>query len=215
MTAPIVFTPKGARQLVNTLPELQARELQLRAIAAAAGILYEIADYGALRTPADTAQLLKWRSEAIANARKSAEDAARKAKRSAAQVKAAGDAAAAKADYRVSPFESGKHGVGAAFDIKIVSTPKGMTTDAAYAYLGARAKECGLTWGGTFSAPRDIYHFELTATRAQLEPKWKAYAATNVVKSNVGKGGAVLPIIIFGIVVAGTIALALTSRDGR
>jgi hypothetical protein len=222
MTTPATtFTPKGVGQLANTLPELRTAELKLRAIAAAAGITYSISDFGGLRTPADTAKLIGYRDEEVRQARAAAEAKARKEGKTAAQIKAASDTAANAAYYRVSSFDTGYHGVGGAFDIAIETTPKGMGKTEALTYLGARAGECGLKWGGTFKdnpstaivEKPDPWHFELAQPRAAVETKWKTYAATNVVKNNVGKGGAVLPIILFGIVVAGAIALAFTSRD--
>lgn len=174
MTTPI-FTPNGLSRLANVLPRLRDRELALRAAAAAKGIEYDFPDYAGLRTPTDTAQLIKWRDEAVAIARRDAEAKRRAQGGTPVQVKLAGDVAANRAYYRVAPADASFHGVGSAFDIRIRKVPPGMTTDQAYKVLGAIAPSIGLRWGGTFSSPADPFHFELAITRDAAADLWRAF----------------------------------------
>lgn len=218
-----LFVPRGLAQLDNALPELRAAELKLRAIAAAKGIEYDLPDYAGLRTPADTAQLIKWRNDAVAQARKTAEAKRRAQGGTAVQIKDAGDVAASRAYYCVSPFEYGFHGIGGAFDIKIRKTPAGMSATTALSYLGSFASSCGLRWGGTFrdnpstaiKEASDPYHFELAQARNDVVTKWAAYAKTNVVAKNIGGGGGVVPVILVGalLVLAGLFVAATSPPD--
>jgi hypothetical protein len=171
--------------LQNTLPELQAAERALRAdVSRRYGIVYTIREerphYAGLRTEADTAQLLAWRNQVVATARRTAEEKRRREGGTALQIKTAGDVAASRAHYRVSPFGVGFHPIGGAFDIHIVNVgaspdvaaarrageerrrAQGGTAvqvkaagdvaalDKAYQLVGARAPAFGLTWGGVF-----------------------------------------------------------------
>lgn len=138
----------GEDQLTYLLPGVQEAERKLRSDANALGITYKIADFGGARTVDIVSKLIRWRDEAVANG---------------------------EPYYRVSPYSKTKHALGAAFDIRVTGRPDGMTLAAAYAKLGALARPHGLIWGGTFSAPADIYHFESQQTLAQLDPRWEAW----------------------------------------
>lgn len=138
----------GDSQLGWLLPEVRLAYIKTRADAARIGIVIKVADFGGVRTPSITEQLITWRDEAVKRGEPS---------------------------YRVSPFDKGKHGVGGAIDFKVVSRPSDMTMDQAYAKVGAIARTHGLLWGGNFSAPRDIFHLESQQTRAQLEARWNVW----------------------------------------
>jgi hypothetical protein len=140
-----MYATTGDRQLLWLLPGVQEAERKLRAFAASKGITYVIANFGGARTEQIVAQLLRWRDEAVAQG---------------------------EPWYRVSPFKSTKHSRGGAFDIRITTTPKGMTKDAAYRILGMQAPQYGLIWGGTFSAPSDPFHFESQQPLSKLEARW-------------------------------------------
>lgn len=129
-------------------PAMRAAMVNLRAEARALGIVTEIPDYGGARTKAITDQLIVWRDEAVKNG---------------------------EPYYRVSPFETGKHGVGGAEDLRVTKRPAGMSLDQAYATLGRLAPKHGLIWGGTFSAPADPFHFESQKARAELSARWDAW----------------------------------------
>lgn len=140
--------------LAGCLPELIAAEAKLREKANGLGILYTIADYGALRSKAIVDQLLKWRDEAVA---------------------------AGEPSYRVSGYTHGYHPRGAAFDIRITNWPhQKMSSNQAYALLGQLAPTCGLRWGGHFPAPADIYHFELAITLSDATTKYAAFCGVTV-----------------------------------
>lgn len=142
------YQQKMTTALTGCLPALVEAEAQLRAKANALNIVYEIADYGALRTKAIVDLLLKWRDEEVLLGHPK---------------------------YRVSGYTRGYHPRGAAFDIRITSWPHAtMSSNQAYATLGQFAASCGLRWGGYFNPPADIYHFEL---RIPIEEATKEYAA--------------------------------------
>jgi hypothetical protein len=155
MTTPPVDTNAiHAKALRGCLPALIEAEAKLRASAAALSILYDIADYGALRTKAIVAQLQKWRDEAVAEG---------------------------EPYYRVSDYIHGYHPRGAAFDIKITSWPhQQMSSNQAYATLGQLAPTCGLRWGGHFPPPADIYHFELAITLLEATNEYAAFSGVTV-----------------------------------
>lgn len=132
----------NAKALAGCLPRLIDRMDVLAVRAATAGIGFEIAEFGALRTKEQVALLIRWRDEEVAKGHPY---------------------------YRVSPWEKGKHPVGGAADVRVTQYPAAMTRKEAYAKLGALAKEVGLVWGGTFPPPADIYHFELPEPRSVLE----------------------------------------------
>jgi hypothetical protein len=140
--------------LVGCLPTLVEAEAKLRAKAGTLNILYEIADYGALRTKAIVAQLTRWRDQAVA---------------------------AGEPTYRVSNYTHGYHPRGAAFDIRITNWPHAtMSSNQAYAILGQLAPSCGLRWGGHFPAPADIYHFELAIALDEATKEYAAFSGVTV-----------------------------------
>lgn len=142
---------EGEEQQRFLLPRVRVAIESLRAEAKKNGIGTKVRDYGGSRTKKIVDQLITWRDEAVKDG---------------------------EPYYRVSPYESGKHAVGGAEDLEVTSRPAGMTEAAAYATLGRLCTKYGLIWGGTFSAPADIYHFESKRTRAEMLPEWNTFRAS-------------------------------------
>lgn len=141
----------GEGQLDYVLPGVRTAYEATRADAAAEGIVIAVANFGGARTSAIVEQLLAWRDEAVANGEPS---------------------------YRVAPYGKTYHGYGGAVDFHVESHPATMSESQAYARVGALARPHGLVWGGTFSAPADIYHLQSQQTLAQLAPRWDAWVAS-------------------------------------
>ena len=169
-----MFATKGDKQLLWLLPGVQTAEKELRAFAASKGISYVIANFGGARTEQIVAQLIRWRDEAVAAGEKW---------------------------YRVSPFKTGKHARGGAFDIRITGTPPGMTKDQAYAVLGRQAPQYGLIWGGTFSSPSDPFHFESQQSLAKLDARWAEWIKDPRFPQGYTDWLTVAIIVLFGLVV--------------
>lgn len=146
----------GIRNSLNgALPQLIAGLNQLRDRASALGITFDIADYGGVRTQADTVLIMAYR--------------------------AADYAAAVVADPSVSdtpinewrpiaPFGSSYHNYGAAFDVKITSAPAGVSFNSALQQLKALAPACGLR----STVPNDPPHFELPISLDEARAQWLA-----------------------------------------
>lgn len=154
MIATRTLTAKEAERVRLLLPTLKAKEVQLRQLAAANGIDYEIPAYGGVRTQADQAQLVKWRDEAVARGEPS---------------------------YAVAPYGKSFHEVGAAFDTKVTLRPASMSQDAAMRRLGELGESVGLVWGGRWSGKsNDPFHFQLPGTRADYVQAFAANMAAPV-----------------------------------
>jgi hypothetical protein len=148
--------------LVDALPELRDREKKLRALASAEGIGYEIADYGGIRTQADTTRILKYREDDY--------------KVYASKERAAGRTPRPIDEWRpIAPFGSSFHNYGAAFDVRIIKAPQGMTFVTALSRLGVLGGKAGLVWGGLWSDKRnDPPHFQLSTGLTQARERWEA-----------------------------------------
>lgn len=130
-----------------SLPALRVGERRLRSIAQSLGIGYALAQYGGMRTQADTNQILGYRLNDYRAAIKKNPTVAR---------------IPIDTWRPIAPFGRSLHNWGAAFDIIITAAPPGWTAAKALAALGAMAPQAGLRWGGTFSKDRlDPPHFEL------------------------------------------------------
>ena len=158
--------------LDQALPELRAAEQRLRARASDNGITYALAEYGGLRTQADTNQIVAYR-QADYNA------AIRRDPR-VARIPIN--------TFRpIAPFGRSMHNWGSAFDIVITGAPPGWTRDKALAVLGAIAPTVGLRWGGTFPSDRvDPPHFELPTSVVDARARYLAYTGG---KGYVGPSG--------------------------
>jgi hypothetical protein len=130
-----------------SLPQLRTAERRLRMLAQQMGISYALAQYGGMRTQADTTQILGYRINDYRAAIKKNPNVAR---------------IPIDTWRPIAPFGRSLHNWGAAFDIIITAAPPGWTASKALAALGAFAPQAGLRWGGTFSSDRlDPPHFEL------------------------------------------------------
>lgn len=182
------------------LPEMQRAEHALRAAAAAAGITYTVADFGGLRTEADTTRILDYRATDYAAYVRDLK-------------KRKPDATPLTIDkWRpIAPFGSSYHNFGAALDLRIVSRPTTLSTDAkALAKLGALAAACGLRWGGNFATKVDPPHFELAIPLSEARRLWAASNPPGAV-TRASPAGAVSATLLVLVVVAG-LALALAIK---
>jgi hypothetical protein len=144
--------------ILNTLPELQLAEKKLRAAATARGVSYVIADYGGLRSQADTTKILQYRLQDYAAAVRANPDTSK----------------IPMTKWRpVAPFGSSYHNYGAAFDVLVTAHPAG---ENGYSILGALAPDAGLRWGGSQSfidvGRVDIPHFELPVSLTSARIMW-------------------------------------------
>jgi hypothetical protein len=183
----------------NTLPELQAAEKKLRAAAAARGVEYVIADFGGLRSQADTTRILNYRAADYAAAVKANPDTAR----------------TPITKWRpIAPFGQSYHNYGAAFDVLVTKHPAGVN---GYAVLGQLAPAAGLRWGGspefTASGKVDTPHFELPISLASARIKWLGVPGGVVATgAQVGVAAAQHPVAILIFLVS--VALAVAARRG-
>lgn len=175
-----MIATRGEAQLRWLLPGVQTAEKKLRAHAASQGIEYIIAEFGGARTESVVSMLLRWRDEAVARG---------------------------EPFYRVSPYKSTYHSRGAAFDIRITKRPAGMSLDDAYRVLGEYAPKIGLVWGGNFSQPADIYHFQSQQTLAQVEARW-----LNWINDPAYPSGFADPWVLGALVLVGIILLIILRR---
>lgn len=147
--------------LDQALPELRAAEGRLRARAQQMGISYALAQYGGLRTQADTNQILNYRLAEY---------------RSAVKTNPRVALIPINTWRPIAPFGRSMHNWGGAFDIVITGAPPGWTKDRALAALGAIAPSVGLRWGGTFpKATLDPPHFELPLSVVETRSRYLQY----------------------------------------
>lgn len=144
-----------------SLPQLRAAEARLRAVAQQMGISYALAEYGGMRTQADTNQILGYR----------AQDYRAAVARNPAVARIPID------QWRpIAPFGRSLHNWGAAFDIVITGAPAGWSRDKALSALGALAPSIGLKWGGNFPKDRiDTPHFELPMSVVDARAAYLAF----------------------------------------
>lgn len=164
----MTMTPE--RAFSNVLPELADAEVLLRKNAAAHGITYAIADFGALRTQADTTKILGYRDADYAVYLRGL---------------APGATPVAKESWRpIAPFGTSYHNYGAAFDIVITAFPSNISTAArALDVLKLAAPTVGLR----SNVPNDPGHFELPITLSDAKARWALYSGTsNAGSSSVG-----------------------------
>lgn len=142
--------------LNGTLPELQSAYAQLAAIGAAHGVTIAVADFGGIRTEADTNRILGYRQ---------------------ADYNAAVKAGSVRPDttlqqFRpINAFGTSFHNYGAAFDVLIVGRPSNMSEYDAQKMLGQYAPSLGLRWGGLFKNA-DPPHFELAMTLDEVKRRY-------------------------------------------
>lgn len=175
---------KSLSQLNGTLPELRQREALLYAAAMRDGIIYRIADYGGLRTEAQTKLILQYRE---------------------ADYKAA-----VKADPRVAsvpitkwrpiaPYGQSRHNYGGAFDVLPLIWPASLTYGRAMGRLAELAPAVGLVNGASF---QDLPHFELPDPFAVVKSRYLAMVHPVASKAGIG-AVAVVALAILALVTRG------------
>lgn len=148
---------RNAHILSNALPQLVEAEKKLSGLAKEKGIEYDIAPFGAVRSQADTIKILGYREQEY----KLYVDTEKKAGRIPLEIN----------KWRpIAPFGNSHHNYGAAFDIRIVSAPSGMSFSQALEVVGSLAGQAGLRWGKSFG---DLPHFELPLTLASVKKLWE------------------------------------------
>ncbi len=150
--------------LTGVLPETANAWNRLSTYANAHGITIAVADFGGIRTQADTTRILQYRD---------------------ADYKAAVDSGAIASSMSlqrfrpIAAFGSSYHNYGAAFDVRVVSRPAGMTEQAALKQLGSFAPTLGMRWGGTFTNP-DTPHFELAISLDEAKRRYGVMTGTTL-----------------------------------
>lgn len=135
--------------LVGALPALVFAKNELHAIVLRKGITFQVADYGGLRTRADTTEILKYRDDDWKVAIKADPSLLQRT---------------TKHEWRkIAPWGRSMHNYGAAFDVQIVGTPPGMSRLAAMNIVHDEAEGLGLRSGRDFGDPP---HLELAFTDA-------------------------------------------------
>lgn len=155
--------------IAGALPELVAAEARLYALAKAHGMDYRIADFGGLRTLADTVRILKYRDDDYANYVKAYQHA---------RASGASSFVSDGTRYRVgsvplnintfraiAPFGHSYHNYGAAFDVQMI---RGNLSDLHS--LAANNPSIGLR-----GIPNDPPHFELARSLNVVKLLWEKY----------------------------------------
>jgi hypothetical protein len=141
---------------------------QLTAALRAQGITTKIANYGGLRSLADTTTILQYRANDYAH------DLAAGIVSSSTPIEV----------YRpIAPFGSSYHNYGAAFDLAIVSAPPGISSYHALQIAGNLAPSYGLRWGGgpefTAANRTDSPHFELAIPLSEARRRYEFNAGAS------------------------------------
>lgn len=149
--------------LIGELPELTTAIETLRKVALADGIEFVTADFGGVRTLADTTKILKYRDDDYAVYLKNLAKLFPQRPPTPKEI------------WRpIAPFGSSMHNYGAARDVKITVKPSSMTEAEALRRLGSHAPDCGLRWGGTFRVKVDMPHFELPLRLSDARARYEA-----------------------------------------
>jgi hypothetical protein len=145
--------------LTGALPQTVDAYAAMASYLAQNGITVGIADFGGVRTEADTVTILADRLQDY-NSDHGVSPLDTPQPLSVLQV------------YRpIAPWGSSFHNYGAAFDLAILGSPSGMSEYGALAFAGAYAPQLGLRWGGQFSNP-DPPHFELSIPLSDAASAW-------------------------------------------
>jgi len=175
--------------IAGALPQLLAGEAALRQKANALGIDYRIADFGGVRTQADTLLIMGYRAADYAAA-------------------VAANPAIAGTPINVwrpiANFGTSYHNYGAAFDVLITKAPAGMSFDLALAKLKALAPSCGLR----SNVPNDPPHFELPISLDEAKRLWGK--APGIIDTNTAS--AATAVVLIGIFIA--LAISRNRRSG-
>lgn len=141
--------------IAGALPSLITAYGLLQARAHAIGIDFDIADFGGVRTYADTVLIMGYRAADYA-------------------VAVAHDPSLINTPINtwrpIAPFGQSMHNYGAAFDVKITKTPQGVSSDSALSQLKSIAPDVGLS----SDVPNDPPHFELPISLDDAKAQWEA-----------------------------------------
>jgi hypothetical protein len=169
------------RVFANVLPELRDAEALLRKNASQHGITYNIADFGGLRTQADTVKIMQYRANDYAEYLKTVPD---------------GQTPTPIDSWRpIAPFGVSYHNYGAAFDVNVTAVPAGRTLAWGLAIMKNAAPAVGLR----SDIPSDPPHFELPITLSDAKGRWALFMGTPSGSSSVG---VVLALAALGALVA-------------
>jgi hypothetical protein len=157
--------PSTAAKQLYTLdgedPDLTEAIDKLARWAATEGIEFTTADFGGVRTQADTTRILKYRDDDYAVYVRNLRE------------KSPGKTPVPKTTWRpINPFGTSMHNYGCARDLRITKRPSSFSESEALHRLGGLAPQCGLRWGGAFHRP-DPPHFELPITLEQAKQRWE------------------------------------------
>lgn len=138
--------------LTGCLPDLVDAYNAMSTYLASNGITVGVADFGGLRSQADTNTILGYRLADYNKAHGLPLDTVQ-------------NTSVLQSFRPIAPWGESFHDFGAAFDLAIIARPSGMSEYDALAFAGAYAPQIGLRWGGQFPDP-DPPHFELSITLA-------------------------------------------------
>ena len=159
---PVAAPAAKPKKLLYTLEgedtELTAAIEKLRAKAALEGIEFTTADFGGVRTEADTVRIMKYRDDDYAVYVRNL------------QRTNPGKAPTAKNTWRkIAPFGSSFHNYGCARDLRVTKHPASFTASKALGRLRVLARSCGLK-----TITDDDPHAQLPITLAQARARWLA-----------------------------------------
>lgn len=159
-TIPGTAVPRILYTLEGEDPEFTERIENLRELAADEGIEFDTADFGGVRSEADTVKIMRYRDNDYAVYVKN--------------MKRKGKKPVSIGVFRpINKFGTSHHNFGFARDLKITRYPSSFTKDRALQRLGALAPEAGLVWGGTFDR-YDGPHFQMPITLAEARRRYEA-----------------------------------------
>jgi len=154
---------------LEALPELEERWAQLEELAADDDIELGIADYGGLRTAADTAEIIGFKNADYA----AYAAAARAAGRVPVPITGPWDNGNARP---IAPYGRSYHNYGAGRDFTIVSHPAWLSLGDAIARVQELAESVGLRSGRAFD---DDYHLELPISLEEAAAAWAQYSSSH------------------------------------
>lgn len=144
--------------LSGALPATVDAYAAMAAYLASNGITAGVADFGGVRTEADTTTIMGYR---LADYNKA----------HGVPLDTPQSLAVLQPFRPIAPWGDSFHDYGAAFDLAIIARPSDMSEYAALAFAGAYAPQIGLRWGGQFPNP-DPAHFELSIPLADAAQAW-------------------------------------------
>lgn len=174
---------------LQALPAMAELWDQLVQLAAAQGIVIDVADYGGFRTAADTAEILNIRENEYAQY--------------LAQARANNQAVVDINTWRrIAPYGQSYHNYGAARDPKIVSVPAGMSGLTAVATIDNLAESLGLETGASYGDP---LHVQLPIALDEAAGEWNDYVAAGGDASTSSSAGTVAALAIVGVTIGAVI----------